>query len=281
MPIIDGDGLANGKRLRKCSDRARLLWPYLFCYSNGFGRFEADYEVIRARVFLGFEHQPTNEELMGVLREYCDAGLLFTYVHEGEIWGQWDTKDKYLKRHKTASDHESPKPPEPAFSEWKKTINENKALPKSSEILCANVRGIGVGVGVGKGGGAEIRAEIPPIKSKPAAVVEMPIAPTGDQDLYEWFCSKFVGPLEEDLWQDFHKFINGADRAAKLRANLEAWMHNPRYADGFHSARKFLQSGVWLRPAPKSRDSPAVADYDPSRVWSTIGKPVKQQEQPK
>ncbi len=153
MPVIDADGLASGKRLRRCSDTARLYWPYLFCNSNGFGRFELDCAKIIAHCFLEFKAPPTQPELLAAIKEYGSVGLLFLWQSRGEIWAQWDTRDKYLKRHKTAADKESPSPPEPDFSEWKKLVVENKGLPKFSAQVGAKLRGVGNGVGVGVGNG--------------------------------------------------------------------------------------------------------------------------------
>jgi len=153
MPVIDGDGLSGGKRLRRCSDRARLYWPYLFCTSNGYGRFEVDCTKIIAHCFLGFKTPPTEAEVLEVIEEYEAVGLLFLWRSRGEVWAQWDTKDRYLKRHKTASDKDSPIPPETEFSDWKRSTVENKEFPKFSAQVGAKLRGIGKGIGNGIGKG--------------------------------------------------------------------------------------------------------------------------------
>ena len=133
MSIIDADGLFNGKRLRRCSNLARLYWPYLFLGSNGFGRFEVNYTRIVGRCFATFRPLPTEAELEGYIREYCGNNLLFVWNHESQLWAQWDAKPGSLPRYKTAADRRTPSPPEPAWREWLRTYRRgNEEVPKNS-----------------------------------------------------------------------------------------------------------------------------------------------------
>ena len=151
MAIIMADGLFNGKRLRACSDKARLLWPYLFLASNGFGRLEIDYEYIIRNFFVDFRNPPKSSEFFGILKEYHENGLLFLYECNG-VWGQWDCKSGSLPRYQTSKDRKSPAPDENAFNEWKKASSlKTKTLPIISEIFGKFPLGIGIGIGIGIG----------------------------------------------------------------------------------------------------------------------------------
>jgi hypothetical protein len=134
--MIDPEGLFYGDRLRRCSQTARLYWPYFFLASNGFGRLELNYRRICYRLFVDFEEPPTEEDFWGYIKEYRDAHLLFLYEHRGQIWGQWDAKTNSLPRWKTQKDREAPEPPKEEYQKWLTAHRtESKALPKSSEIL--------------------------------------------------------------------------------------------------------------------------------------------------
>lgn len=142
MSIIDAVGLFHGERLRRCSNAARLHWPYLFLASNGFGRLEIDYHRIVATAFASFRPIPTEQELMGHLREYSDAHLLFLYrAADGAVWGQWDCKPQRLNKYKTACDRRSPAPPEPAFADWQSTYANGltKTIPVSLTDISENL----------------------------------------------------------------------------------------------------------------------------------------------
>ena len=154
MALIDPEGLFGGDRLRACSDRARLLWPYLYLASNGFGRLELNYHRIIARCFSDFRRIPSEAELKKVLDEYQLNCLLFVYEAAGQVWGAWDTPTKNLPDYKTAADRRSPEPPEPEFSNWKRSYRaQKKPFAKlslnASEKLSENFP-LGIGVGVGK-----------------------------------------------------------------------------------------------------------------------------------
>lgn len=155
MAIIIAEGLFNGRRLRACSDKARLLWPYLFLASNGFGRLEIDYEFILRNFFVDFRNFPKPNEFFGIIREYHDNGLMFLYEN-GAVWGQWDCKSGSLPRYQTAKDRKSPAPDKIAFEEWKKAYAlKTNILPKISEIFGKFPLGIGDGIGIGEGVGEE------------------------------------------------------------------------------------------------------------------------------
>src|SRR5690348_7388959 len=110
MAIIDPEGLFLGDRMARLSTMARLYWPYMFLLSNAFGRFEVSYPKIISRAYSTFSEIPTVDEIHGYVSEYHSAYLLFLYRHEGSVWGQWDTSERYLKRHKDAQSLKSPAP---------------------------------------------------------------------------------------------------------------------------------------------------------------------------
>lgn len=171
MALIDPDGLYNGRRLRKCSDRARLYWPYFFLAANGLGRIEIDPDYLIRTCFPGFEQPPSEEEVWEFFREYRDQHLIFLYGVGDQVWGQWYCKPGSLPRWKTRKDHDSPEPPEKEYQTWEASYNaESKALPKSllnlpktDRKLPKNSAGVGVGSGVGSGvEKAEATAKSPP-----------------------------------------------------------------------------------------------------------------------
>jgi hypothetical protein len=252
MPVIDGEGLSGGKRLRRCSDKARLLWPYLFCNANGYGRFEIDCPKIIAHCFLDFKTPPTRRELLDVIEEYRAADLLFVWKYRGETWGQWDTKDKFLKRHKTASDKESPTPPAQEFSEWKRRISENKGLPNFSAQVGEKVLGEGVGKGVG-GGSAPI---IFPKKE-----------PTDRVPGLSRFLREYPGEVKPDWDAQIYLSTILTDEDEKvLFHNLDLWRQTTKWLDGFiPSAENFLRKGHWKHP-PKPHMIPTTQPEYPKEL---------------
>ena len=154
MAIIDPDGLFNGDRLAACSIPAQLHWTRLFLASDGFGRLEINYARIVGTAYPRFNPLPSETEIQSYIQEYSNNHLLFLFKADSRIWGQWDTKSEFLKRYKTAADRRSPAPPEPEFTNWKRSYRQDhKAFPKSfgniSEYFLHG-GGVGVGVGVGK-----------------------------------------------------------------------------------------------------------------------------------
>lgn len=167
MPIIDAGGYFGGDRFDSVSDSARAVWPSFFLASNGLARLELSYRKVVAVAFYRWKRHPTEQQFWTWVREFEAAYLLYTYKDNGSIWGQWDTSEKLLPRHKTASDAKSPAPPSEPFLEWKqqylaqKADNSNDAnlfgkFRKVSENLHDSVRGVGVGVGVVVGGGVVV-----------------------------------------------------------------------------------------------------------------------------
>ncbi len=153
MSIIDADGLFNGERLRRCSNLARLHFPYLLLASDGFARLEINYARIVGRAYATFNPVPSEAELQEYLQEYAQNFLLFIWQVDGQLWAQWDTRSELLPRYKTKADRRSPIPPEPAYTEWKQRYRaDNKVFPKCfGNIAETFLHGVGVGVGVGVG----------------------------------------------------------------------------------------------------------------------------------
>lgn len=157
---IDARGLFEGNKLRRCSDKARLLWVHLFLASNEFARLEIDLPLLSSRCFFGFKDPPTPSDLIPIIREYRDVGLLFLYPHAGSLWGQWICPSQCTKRHKSAADKRSPEPQKDALNSYILETTDNASLQHFSELLLKNspspifaVRGVGLGVGNGKGVG--------------------------------------------------------------------------------------------------------------------------------
>jgi hypothetical protein len=96
-------------------------FPRLFLASNGLGRIEINYARIIGRAYTTFNPPPSETELQSWIQEYAKNNLLFLYLFDGQLWGVWDTRTELLPDYKTAQDKRSPIPPEPAFTEWKKT----------------------------------------------------------------------------------------------------------------------------------------------------------------
>lgn len=174
MAIIDPEGLYSGDRLRKCSDAARLFWPYFFLAANGLGRLEINYKLLVNRIFPDFKTPPTEDELYGFIKEYREAHLIFLYEARGQVWGQWWFKEGCLPRWKTTKDRNSPEPPKAEYEKWLLAyVSDSKPLPKNSEVF-RNLtksfeslpRGLGVGVGVGVGIG-EGKEKSPPSRPEP------------------------------------------------------------------------------------------------------------------
>lgn len=152
MSIIDANGLFGGNRWRGCSNPAQLHWPRLFLASDGFGRLELNYHQIIARAYATFNPIPSEMELQGYLQEYARNSLLFVYGSNGQVWGQWDTPDKFLPDYKTAIDKRSPIPPEPQFTEWKKlyrsrNIGFTKCFENVSQTFPSGRVLVGYGIG--------------------------------------------------------------------------------------------------------------------------------------
>ncbi len=141
MAFISADGLFNGERFERVSDSARYAWPYLWVASNTCGRIELNYHRVVGRAFSRFHHVPTEEEFWGWIREFQNAYLLFVYEVDGAYWGQWDTSEKFLQRHKLAADLASPKPDHDAWNTWREEyIHVKQAKNSSKPIVVTNFK---------------------------------------------------------------------------------------------------------------------------------------------
>lgn len=164
MAIIEPEALYKGERLRRCSDQARLAWPYLFLAADGFGRLHLDYRDLVGRVYLGFKNPPAEETFWVMFQEYRDNHLAFLYEAGGNLWCQWYCKPNCLPRHKTKRDYLSPEPPQSEYDKWISSyVKQTRALPaifrnlpKSCEIFPR-----GLGVGEGKQGVRQERGRFP------------------------------------------------------------------------------------------------------------------------
>lgn len=162
MPIIDPDGYFGGDRFDDVSDQARAMWPSFFLASNTVGRIELNYLKVTARAFSRWKRVITDKQFWDMVTEYNKAFLLYVYrAPTGQLWGQWDTSEKFLTRYKLAADLRSPAPTAKEFLEWKSLYLRLKAgksnapsvfgkLSDIRETFPTNVCGVGVGVGVGE-----------------------------------------------------------------------------------------------------------------------------------
>lgn len=176
MAIIDPDGLFHGERLGACSDRAKLMWPWLFTAANGYARLELCHRAIVAEVFRNFSEPPTENELWDVMEEFANNFLVILYESHGVWWAQFDTSQKWLPKYKTKRDEESPAPPLEAterhragYLEWRRAkYLPNQRFRKFSEGFENPPKvshGIGIGDGRGVGGGRGIK---PPPHDQPS-----------------------------------------------------------------------------------------------------------------
>ena len=217
MPIIDPDGYFGGDRFDDVSDVARVMWPSFFLASNTVARLELNYFKIIAKAFSRWKQKPTEPEFWSLVNEYHEAFLLFVYRSpDGQLWGQWDTSERFLSRHKLAADLRTPAPLARDFVEWKNRYIERKGaksnapanfanIAQFSESFPRDVRGIGSGIGGGIGEG-ETKTNAPggaadvvlfalesPEKKKPAKEIKPdPIA--------DWFHRDFwpIYPRKDD-----------------------------------------------------------------------------------
>ncbi len=186
MSLIDPDGMFGGDRMALLSDNARLHWPWFWCASNTVARLELDYQKVITRAYRQFTVKPSEDEFWALVGEFRKAYLLYIYERDGQIWGQWDTSEKYLQRHKLTADIRSPAPTVREFADFKNQYIEDKKLkashkfsvlsnfgnfPKVREGSHTDVRGVGVG-----GGGVEGEE-----KSKPRTA-DAALVPTATAD---------------------------------------------------------------------------------------------------
>jgi hypothetical protein len=237
MPMIDPDGLFYGDRLRRCSQTARLYWPYLFLASNGFGRLELNYSRICHRVFVDFEKPPTEDDFWGYVKEYRDAHLLFLYEHRGQIWGQWDAKPGFLPRWKTKKDKETPEPPKQEYEKWLNTHHTGgKALPISSEILVNLTKT-----------SEDFRTSRVEKSREEKCQVEQRSGVYDPVPGWEKFQQEYPGEVIPDRdCQVWMSVIESAEQETLLFRNLAHWKSSRKWLEGFvPNARNFLFEGHW------------------------------------
>lgn len=234
MPIIDPSGLFTGKRLRRCSDGARLRWAYYFLASNGFARFELDPDTVRT-VFVDFKTPVSTETFWSDMQEYRDNFLLFVYQdRHGRFWGQWDCRAKWLSKYKTKADQESPEPPAEAFQQWITQYQQVSEVPESfqkfSKISENSPLGIGIGKGIGVGVGGGVAAKKPPQAPVPLTLTEWG-KPDADE-LAQRLASELVPlhwfPSDERLSMTHLRFelataVNPDSAAMAIRSSHERW----------------------------------------------------------
>lgn len=185
MALIDPHGMFGGDRMSLLSDSAKMAWPWFWCASNTVGRLELDYNKICAVAFRQFQNRPTEDQFWSWVSEFKDAFLLFVYESDGQLWGQWDTSEKWLPSYKLSGDLRSPAPVARDFIEWRNSYLQSKKTAASSKLLRINnsvkpskdsegflpePHGVGVGVGVGNGVGEAHKSVVRAFPSKPKAV---------------------------------------------------------------------------------------------------------------
>jgi hypothetical protein len=171
VPVINPHGLFEGQRLAACTDRAQLFWPRLYCAANGYGRLEFHYPTIAGRCFHNFREVPSEQQISNVVEEYVANFLAIPYKADGQLWLQFVTEDKYLRRHKSADDEQSPAPPPDSreafaagYSAWKEARQAtskdddgrfSEKFPNYFRNVSAEFpHGIGIGGGIGVGTGS-------------------------------------------------------------------------------------------------------------------------------
>lgn len=265
MAIIDPDGLFYGDRLGQLSDEAHLHWPHIFLLRNGYGRFEVNYSKIIAKAYSTYQCPPTKGKVTGFIKEYADVFLLFLYKHKGQLWAQWDTSSKYLPRHKTAADTQSPAPDEAELNKWRDryiqskssesdvtpySVNEFVNLLKSAEKIPDPVRGIGIGVGIGIGIGGGVA-----------------LTPHSNDAAKDPFgCRRFLADYPGEVKPDWDarlylSYVLTAEDELTMFANLIMWRKTKKWQEGFiPSAENFLRKGMW-KVTPKANAMGQEEDY--------------------
>jgi hypothetical protein len=121
MPVISPAFLFIDSRLRSCSDRARLLWPYLYCAANGYARLEVNMTNILYLCFDDFgSDKPTKQELHDVMKEYVERWLVIPYKVDGVMWLQFDVEPRFLGKYRTVEDRRSPAAPQACIEIFQK-----------------------------------------------------------------------------------------------------------------------------------------------------------------
>jgi hypothetical protein len=124
MPVIESKGLFRGKRLRRLTPLAHLLWPFVFSLaSEVYARLELDYELLAEDLRRFDEYVPNEEAMEDLIRQYAKADLCFVYEVDGVEWAQFDKPNDLRRMFPTAEEAASTEPPEPAFSEWLEKVH--------------------------------------------------------------------------------------------------------------------------------------------------------------
>jgi hypothetical protein len=256
MPVIDPKGLFEGQRLSSCSDQAQLYWPRIYCATNGYGRLEFHAPSIISRCFHYFRKIPTEDELLAVITEFVKNYLAIPYQFNGQLWLQFATEEKFLRRRKTADDENSPAPPPESlstfaagYSAWKAehqvTINEgdtqiSEMFPKYfGKVSATFPPGVGVGVGDGDGDGEGLKTFAPSDK-KPRSVPEEPTV----FDLPLPGKKKEHYGVPQKLYDEYVEAYPGVSVMAEL-AKMRAWlMSNPTRMKTLRGMPRFMND--WL-----------------------------------
>jgi hypothetical protein len=277
---IDPGGISKGRRIRSCSNLAQLHFVYNLPFVDGFGRLEIDWHRIMATVYCSFNPPPPWEEYMTLVREWEQAYLVFLYEVDGQMWLQFDVKPNWLPRYKTATDKQSPAPPEPEFSNWKKAYRaQNKALPKSSVKTNEGVREAlakpSQAVTEDSQSVAETfrtsRDELSCIELSRDELERETVAQrsaepfTVDVARFEADYPIAVSPFEVQL---LRSKINSRQDQERLFASLDAHKTSPRWQDAkfVPSARRFLAEDMW-RTLPKNGTQSGATVEAETPLW--------------
>jgi len=127
--LINVQGLLEGKRVRKLGLKARLYYPLLLGLANTFARLELDYDLL-ADKFASFCDSDADATSIAVwFKEYEKVKLVLLYAgndagaEEPTMWAQFDTPSEYRRSYASKDDAASPAPPEPAYTDWLKSIH--------------------------------------------------------------------------------------------------------------------------------------------------------------
>jgi hypothetical protein len=251
VAIIDPNGLFMGERLNWCSDDAQLHFPRLYCAANNYARMELNYQRIMTKAYGSFRKPINEEKFWQIIREFRDNFLLLIYEHEGTWWGQWQTNDRYLARHKTAEDRRSPAPPQELQDKYrddyltaKRDKQQNHGLadlrgvtPSRAESRGVELAGVGVGVGVGVGGGTGLNPEPftpePSATEVPAVFLDLPTNVSGK--------SYAISEAQVNEWEPLYPAVDVRQQIRNIRGWLDA---NPSRRKTSRGMARFI--AAWL-----------------------------------
>jgi|SRR5665213_319537 len=276
MAIIDADGFFNGDRMARLSLMARLNWPVLFLLGNAYGRLEINYAKIISTAYSRFPEVPTADQIHEWVSEYHSSYLLFLYQHESEVWGQWETSAKYLKKYADATSEKSPKPPHESLMEWredylrhKKSLLTNNGVNLLEKLLKNPPKtghGIGVGEGVGIGVGKPISPPAAPdgvLSDSLFASLETPETPAAQPSLGTLQNERFENEFWPAYWRKVDK--KAALKAFKKHGSTNALMdkiiaavvaHAPYYLNRDPEHQPY--AATWLNKNRYEEESPCV-----------------------